>query len=481
MHGLKGKGRYRTLVLEDHEKRVEGDGEPPVWLERRGGMLNLAKTVWLLTCPVLFGRLVQTLANLIDIAMVGSLGAAATAAVGMGRQLTLFSELSMHGVVVGAMTLTAHFIGERSPQKVSVTSRQSLVMGALISLLLGGLGALFSRHLLILLGAEGEVLALGTGYTRIYFAGLVFMMTSYLPWALLQGAGDTVTAFYLLVLINVLHVVLDYLFIYGVGILPPMGVNGAALGTIVSRLVGTFVGLAVLYSRRSRVALLPGTSYRPNWRMMWRILRIGVPMSIGGMVTSGAALLFLRILAATPAATVGLAAYAIGLRLGRVSFFAASAFSVAALSLVGQNLGDGQVEEAYRSGWIAGGLGVFFMSTAGLILFFLATPLVDLFTNDPLVIRAGADYLRIVALAQPFSALTQVIGGALQGAGDTKPLLHYAVITQWLISLPLAYILIFPLGMGVSGAWYAIAASAIVQGLLVASRFQSGSWKKVRV
>lgn len=470
-----------TPILEDREKGVKGNGGHQVSLDRRGGVLSLAKAVWLLAYPILFGRLVQVLATLIDIAMVGRLGAAATAAVGMGRQLTLFWELGMAGVAVGAMALTARFIGERSPENVSLVARQSLVLGALTSLFLGGLGALFSQRLLSLLGAEGEVLVLGTAYTRVYFAGFFFLMTSYLTWGLLQGAGDTLTALYIVVLINVLHVVFDYLFIYGVGILPPMGSTGAALGTIVSRLVGMFVGLAVLYSRRFRVTLLPQTSYRPDWRMMWRILRIGVPVSMQGLVTSGALLLFLRILATAPAATIGLAAYAIGLRLERISFFTASAFSVAALSLVGQSLGVDKVEKAYRSGWAAAGLGVFAVAIVGLALFFLARPIIALFTNDLQVIRAGANYLRIVAIAQPFVALTRIVSGALQGAGDTKPLLRYAVITQWLISLPLAYLLIFPLGLGVSGAWYAIAVPTVLQGLLVASRFHGGSWEKVQI
>jgi putative MATE family efflux protein len=441
--------------------------------------MSLVRTVWLLAWPILLARLVQAAANAVDIAMVGSLGAAATAAVGMGRQITLLWELGMLGIPVGAMTLTANLVGQRSAQGVSLVARQALVLGGIASLLLGGIGALVSRRVLILLGADGQVLALGTAYTRVYFIGLFFMMTSYIPWTLLQGAGDTVPSLYLVILINVLHVVFDYLFIYGASILPPMGVTGAALGTVVSRMVGLLAGMGLLYSKRYKVSLLPNTSYRPDWHTMWRILRIGVPVSTQGLVTSVASLLFLRMLASTSTSTIGLATYSIGTRLQQVPMLAAAAFSIAALSLVGQSLGAGRVGDAYRSGWTAAGLGTVVLAIVGLVVFVWATPLISLFTNDPQVVSEGERYLKILALALPFVALVQVMSGALEGAGDTKPLLYYAIVTQLFISLPLAYLLVFCLRMGVSGVWYSIAVSTIIQGLLMVRRFRSGAWEQV--
>lgn len=441
----------------------------------------LIKVIWGLAYPVALGRMFQAAAGFIDIAMVGSLGPAPTAAVGVGRQIVFIAEITMLGVIVGAQALVARAVGQGDSRQVSLVVRQALVLGAGVSLAFGTVGALLAEVLLRLVGAEGEVLSLGVIYTRIFFAGIFANMLSHIVINVLQAAGESGVAFYIVSAINVLHIIFGYTFIYGLGPLPGLGVAGAALGMVASRLVGWFIGMAILATRRWQVGLLPGTSYRPDLRLMGRIVRVGVPVALQGLGRSGASLIFLRILAAAPAATVGLAAFAIGTRMEQMSLFVASAFSVAALALVGQSLGAQQPEEAERRGWIAAWLAIAALSALGLVYFVFADPFIALFTPDPAVRVAGAIYLRILALAQPFLALGYVMSGGLQGAGDTRSPFYLTLATQWLLYLPLTYLLVVSAGWGTTGAWWATALTAAAQAVLLAWAFRRGQWKLASV
>jgi putative MATE family efflux protein len=450
---------------------------PPAALEPGAPARELAGLIGRLAWPVAAGRLFQALAGFIDIAMVGSLGAAATAAVGVGRQLVFISEITMLGVIVGAQALTARAIGQADRLTASRVVRQALLMGAAASLAFGLAGALSAEALLRLVGAEGEVLRLGTAYTRIFFAGIFANMLSHIIINVMQAAGDTQASFYIVTAINLLHIVLGYGLIYGIGPLPALGVAGAAWGMVGSRLIGWFIGLGVMYAARRPVAFLPGTSFWPDWALMGRIARLGVPVALQGLARSGASLFFLRVLAAAPLATQALAAFAIGTRLEHLSLFTASGFSVAALALVGQSLGAGQAREAERRGWLAAWLAMALLSGLGLVFYIFAVPLVGLFTDDPGVQATGAVLIRVLGLSQPFLALGQVMSGGLQGAGDTRSPFYLTVLTQWLVYLPLAWVLVGPAGLGSTGAWLAIGLTALAQGVLLAAAFRRGGWK----
>lgn len=439
---------------------------------------NLPKMIALLAYPVALSRLVQALVGIIDIAMVGGLGAAATAAVGTGRQLVFISEMMMISVISGAMAVTAQSMGQDSGYKITTVLRHAFMLLLVISLLLGAAGYLLTPWLLTLVGAEGEVFTLGVDYMHVFFLGLWAMALSHIISNIMQASGDTLTPFFIIASINVLHVVGNYLFINGFGFIPAMGVRGAALGQVSSRFAGLLIGLAIVYSGAYRINMRRERSLAVDWQLVRNIFRIGLPVTVQGLSRNGASIVLLRIIAGTPVATIGLAAFAIGSRLSQFAFFGANAFSTVALILVGQSLGAGKSKEAETRGWVTLRFSLVLMSIIGLIFFFFARPLAAFFTDDPAVIDAGMQFIRMLALAQPFIAITQALSGALQGAGDTRPPLYYTLIAQWIISIPLAYLLTFTFSFGVVGVWIAVMISPIVQGLLTANKYRSGSWKQ---
>jgi putative MATE family efflux protein len=282
-------------------------------------------------------------------------------------------------------------------------------------------------------------------------------------------------------LVNLINVVCNYLFIFGVGFLPKMGVAGAALSAITARFVGVSLGIWALYSGKFKVALVKGTSYKPDWGIMKRILNIGVPSGIQGIFRNSSSVAFTKIIAMTASATSGVAALSIGFQIERLTRTMSLAFAVVATTLVGQSLGAGNQEEAEKRGWTTGGLIVAITGALSLMFVLFPREIIRIFSGSEEVTSLGVSYLIAAAVAEPFTALSIVMAGGLRGAGETKYPLYYTIIAQWLIRLPLAYIIAFPLGFGAKGAWWALAISSVIQGLLTANKFREGDWKKREV
>ncbi|HUW96479.1 MAG TPA: MATE family efflux transporter, partial [Anaerolineae bacterium] len=313
------------------------------------------------------------------------------------------------------------------------------------------------------------------------------MIFNFMFNAMLQGAGDMRTPLVIMVVINVIHVFFNYVFIYGVGPFPQMGVTGAAMGTMTSRFVGTVIGLGILFSCRFAVKLPRETSFRPDWDLIWRMLRIGMPVAGQNIVRTLSNIGFLWVVTNSAAAALGqeanVAAYSVGIQSEAFSFMPAMALSIVATTLVGQAQGARESREAERRGWMTGVIGVAAMSAIGVVLFVFAPQIIAAFNEarDPLVTEAGVAYLRINSLVEPFLALSIVMRGALDGAGDTRAPLYYTILAQWIIRLPLSYGLVMMTGMGISGAWYAMALATVVQGVLTVNRFRTNQWKLIRV
>ncbi len=449
----------------------------------RGLLSLIAKLAY----PVVLANLLQATVGVIDIWMVSRLGTQATAAVGMSRQLIMVFIVCMAGLAVGNRTIVAQFTGARRPDVVTRVAAQSIIATFLVAVVLSAAGVVLSPTMLKAVGADPQIMALGVPYMQLFFALSMFMIFNFMFNAMLQGAGDMTTPLVIMVVINVIHVFFNYVFIYGAGPFPEMGVTGAALGTMTSRFVGTVIGLGVLFSCRFAVKLPRGTSFRPDWRLIWRMLRIGMPVAGQNIVRTVGNIGFLWVVTNSAVADfrreANVAAYSVGIQSEAFSYMPAMALSIVATTLVGQSQGARESGEAERRGWGTGLLGVLVMSVVGVVLFVFAPQIIAAFNEarDPLVTQAGISYLRINALVEPFMALANVMMGALNGAGDTQAPLYYTILSQWIIRLPLSYALVMMTGMGITGAWYAMALATVVQGILTANRFRTNQWKLVRI
>lgn len=448
---------------------------------------KLLGTIGNLAYPVVLANLLQATVGIVDIWMVSRLGTQATAAVGLSRQLIMIVIISVAGLAVGTRTMVAQFTGARRPDMVTRVVVQSILVTFFVSVGTSLVGVVFGPLLLVVVGAGPEITALGTPYMQLFFALSIFMIFNFMFNAMLQGAGDMKTPLAIMAFINVIHVFFNYMFIYGVGPFPEMGVTGAAAGTMTSRFVGVLIGLGVLFSGRFAVKISTRASFLPDRDLMRRLLRIGIPVAGQNVVRTLANFGFLWVVTNSAAAgfrrQANVAAYTIGIQSEAFSFMPALALAIVATTLVGQAQGAGDSSEAERRGWIVGVIGVVAMSMIGVVLFLFAPQIISVFNEagDEAVAEAGIAYLRINALVEAFLALAIVMRGGLDGAGDTRPPLYYTILSQWLIRLPLSYALVMSLNMGINGAWYAMAFSTVIQGILTANRFRSNRWKYIKV
>jgi len=435
--------------------------------------------VWQLALPVIFTNLLQSLVEVIDVFMVGRLGPIAIAAVGMSSAIRFLILVMMLSVAAGAMTMIAQAKGARDTERMSFVTRQAISSGILLSLVLTVAGYYLANPLLRLANSGGDpgAVLLGTEYLQLLFLGPPFLILNIVFNRLMQGAGDTMTPLLLTGSLNLLNTLFNYIFIFGMGPVPAMGVTGAALGTIISRGIGVVVVFYIIYAGRNVIKILPGT-YWPDWQMFKDIFTIGVPSGLQGVFRNGSRLFVLGIVTSTEVGTYGAAALAIGFQIESLIFMPGLALNVAATSLVGQALGKWQVEEARQRGNMAIWIGLVVMIILAIPIILLAPTIIRLFdpSAHPVVLATGVAYFHINTVVLPLAAIAMVANGALRGAGDSLPGMISTMITRGLIVVTLAWFLAFPMGLGSIGVWIALAVGIVLDALYMWIRWQRDSW-----
>ena len=407
-------------------------------------------------------------------AFVGQLGAVATSAVGAAFQFSFLLFPIWRSLAIGTIAHVSRRMGEGRPHLAADVTRQSLLVGAIAGLGVGSTFIVFAAPLLRLLGASEDVVATGTPILAVIGAGSVFQTVWFIGVSAVRAAGDSRTPMWLAVASAALSVPLAYLFIDVVRV----GPIGAAYAVVLDGAVICALVVAVLWRGSADLRLGDG-SWRLDRATVRSIFAISLPsaaesamFSFGILALSG----FAFRLGTAPGA-----AHQIVNQVESLSFLPCIAFSGAASALVGQALGMGDPQRATRSGWIAVRMAVLWSTTAGIAFMVVPQLLLGVFTNDERVVQAGVGALAIVGIAQPAQALIFTLGGALRGAGDTRFPLIATVVNWFVVRLPLAYVLAFPLGLGLAGVWAGIAADYFVRAGLLAWRFNSGAWQRVRV
>jgi putative MATE family efflux protein len=434
-----------------------------------------------LAIPAIVAAQIDNLVGLIDIFMVGKLGAEAVSAVGISRVIIMVISIMMISVSTGAFAMVAQFIGARSPVEASATAKQSITLMIILSVVMSSVGIFSARWSLQALSLAPEVVELATPYLQVFYGGMVFMAVNYCVTNFFYAAGDMRTPLVINSVISVVKIGASYLLIFGELGFPALGVTGAAVGTILGRLCGVILGLSILYSGRFRVTLLRETSYWLDRALARRILRIGIPSALQGLFRNGSGVVFVKLVALTDASTAALAAFSIGNQVERVLRRTSLAFGTAATCMVGQSIGEGKLDIAESKGitTIIIASGSMILMSMGIAL--MGHSLMEIFTDVDAVIRIGIVYIYAMAIAEPFMSLAAVSVGGLRGAGETRSALYYTIICQWFIRLPVGYLLAFPLGFGINGLWASLVVFSVLQGLLSFRRFLSGAWKKIQV
>ncbi|WP_456407570.1 MATE family efflux transporter [Caldithrix abyssi] len=434
---------------------------------------NIHGSIFRLSLPGMISSVLETLFQLIDAYWVGRLGADALAAIG-GCAFVLWAIFSLTALSVnGIAALVAQNIGAQKAEEGRVAAGQGLILNTLTVIFAGGLVYLLQNDLYRLMGFDARVLSLARQYMSIILSGMIFIFWFTAFEAVFRGLGDTKTPMIVLAFGLTLNAIADPFFIFGWWIFPEMGIGGAAFATVVSELAAV-VGLWWLLKRKH---YLPTFNRRLiiDRALMKKLMAIGAPVAFGGFFFSIIYVVLTRIIAQFGMEAI--AAIGIGHRIEGIAWFACVGFSVAASTLVGQNVGAGRIKQAAKAAWLVNGYGVAILLIVSAIYYFFPDVLMGVFTQDPLVQKIGTDYLRIIALFEIFLALEVIMEGAFSGAGYTLPVMLVSVpITA--ARIPLAYLLAVNMGLGTNGIWWAIAITTGLKGFLNAALFATGIWKR---
>lgn len=441
--------------------------------------LSVRRSVLTLAWPAIIDQTLAMVLGMVDTAMVGRLGAHALAAVGLGAQLMQASTAIFGAVTTGTTALVARSIGGQDHAGASNTARQSMLFGGLLAAVVSVCLILFAPQILgALFGtSDPQVLQLAAQYVRIVAAALVAQFLLIVSNGILRGSGDTRTPMLVMAAINAVNAGVNYLLIWGVGPFPRLEVKGAAIATALSQVTGAALALSVLLRGKNGVRLdLRGL--RPDFAALRRVLRIGIPAGVEQIMMQTGQMVYTMIIASL--GTVAYAAHRVALNAESLSFMPGFGFALAATTLVGQGLGAGDPQRAERSGYESARLAMLTMGTMGVLFFLVPHAFIRFFTPDPAVTDLAAQVLRIVAVSQPFLAMTMVLGGALRGAGDTRAVLAITVFGVVVIRVGVAYALVRA-GYGLVGAWIGMVTDLAIRGSLMRYRFSLGRWKQLRV
>lgn len=450
--------------------------EPQLVVDQVDTRRRIVSLAW----PAIVENLLHSMVGIVDTAMVGRLGAAALAATGLGNQISMLGLTVFSALSIGSTALVARHIGARESSKASDVARQSLVLGlfvsgtVMITFLLTArvlLGLLFSR-------IEADVLNMAAAYVRTVSLAMVLNYFLIVINAILRGAGDTKTPLRITALVNVINVVGNLIFIYGLGPIPALGVVGAAIGTAVAQASGGIMALAVLF-KHPVLRVRMTDSFKPDRAIIRRIANIGVPAGAEQGMMRVAQLVYTMIVSSL--GTVAYAAHQVALNAESLSYMPGAGFATASTTMVGQSLGANRPDEAEASGRIARNLGIIVMGSMGIIFMVIPGPIVRIFSRDPEVIRLATACLRLVAISQPALATWMILGGGLRGAGDTRAILKIVIVGLVFVRVGLAYLLAIVLDYGLLGAWVAMVVDLFVRGFLIQRRFDKGEWKLLKV
>jgi len=383
------------------------------------------------------------------------------------------------GLSMAGSTLIAQYVGARNERMVGHVAGQTLLMVALASLVLGAGGYLVAPVLLRTMGVAPDVYPGALAFMRVSFAGLLFSFIYFVFQSIMRGIGRPNLPVYIALGTVFLNFALDPLLIFGWGSLPGYGVMGAAIATFVTQALAAVIGIVVLRLGLHGVHVRRG-DFIPDLAYVKRAFLLGFPASIEMSARAGALMVMSFLI--TSFGTLALAAYGVGANVLQVVMIPAMGLSMAISTLVGQNIGAGNINRAAAIGRLGALLGFVGLEGFGLLVFLFPRAFVAFFVpDDAQVIEAGAELLRIGAPAWGFLGLQFALTGVLRASGSMVVTMMLTLISQWVLLFPLAYVLSKHTALGSLGLWWAFPVTNAVVALITLGVYVKGDWKKKRL
>ncbi|SHF43015.1 putative efflux protein, MATE family [Seinonella peptonophila] len=441
--------------------------------------LSFRRKIWivlLLAWPAIVENVLQTLVGFVDTYFISKLGLVEVSAVGITQTILMVYFAVFMSVGVGSTALIARYIGANNVQKAKRVATQSIWMSIWVGLLFGIGTLIFAEQILKLMGAEPVVIEQGIIYFRIVAIPSILISLMYGIGSLLRGAGDTVSPMKAGFWMNIVHLVLDYVLIFGIGFIPSMGIQGAAVATVISRIIGVF--LLWRYLQKSTVSLAS------DWFKQWKsdlsiaksIIQITTPAVMERLIMRFGQVLYFGMIVSL--GTYIFAAHTIAGNIEAFAYLPGYGFAAAASTLVGQQLGANRIKDAIQFGWISTGLCAVIMGILGVFEFIGSEWMAHFFTQNLSVIQQVTIALKIDAFKEIPLAIVLVLTGALNGAGDTKWPMYSTAVGIWIVRVIGVYTFGVAFHWGLAGVWIAILLDNLWRAVFLSWRFYSQKWAK---
>lgn len=437
--------------------------------------ISINAAIVLLSIPMIIEMFFEALFALVDAFFVAKyVGIEGVATVGLTESvLTLIYSLAW-GLSSAATAIIARRVGEKNDGEASKSVAQIMLVSVLIGLIIAVFGFIYSSDILKLMGASEKVISDGIWYTRISFLSSPIIILLFTLSGALRGSGSASMAMKAVIIANIINIVLDFIFLPIMG----MGVEGAALATMIGRTVGICIQLWALIGDSGKIKLYL-KQFIPDKELITNILKVASGAAGQFLIQSASWVFLVRIISVYGSEVV--AGYTIALRIIVFTILPSWGMANSAATLVGQNLGAKQPERAEKSAWTISFLNMGFLFLIMLVFFAFSKEFISFFNPNPIVIETGSDCLKILAAGYVFFGIGMVITQAINGAGDTFTPTLFNIICFWGIEIPLAYYLAQSLDMKQNGVFWSIIIAESILAIMAIIYFKMGRWKKFEV
>lgn len=434
------------------------------------------KTILTLALPIVGGMVSQNILNLVDTAMVGRVSSEALAAVGIASFTNFMAIAIILGLGTGVQAIASRRKGEGKESETAVPLNGglflALVLGAPLTVLLYYLAPIGFPYLV----EDAAVVADGVPYLQARILGTIAIAMNYSFRGFWNGINMSWVYMRTLVVMHITNIFLNWVLIFGNLGAPALGAEGAGIATTIS----IFIGTAFYAVQAWQLARGHGFLERlPSKETLANILKISIPASIQQFFfAAGFMVLFLII---GKIGTAELAAANVLMNVSQTAFLPGLGLGIACASLVGQALGRGDPDDAKAWGWDVVKIGILVMAALGIPMIFFPTPILSIFLMDADVIALARPPLVLVGATIWFEAISMILLSGLQGAGAAKIVAKLSVSLQWLLFLPLAYVVGPVLGYGLMGVWAWFITYRLITTLIFAGFWQFGKWQHIKV
>jgi putative MATE family efflux protein len=434
----------------------------------------VGRAIILLSIPMVLEMVMESAFAITDAYFVSRLGVDAVATVGFTEAMITIVFAVGIGMAMATTAMVARRIGEGDRAGATVAAVQAIALGLAGTLVIAIPGVLLAADLLRLMGGSPELVAFGSGYTRVLLGGCGTIMLLFLINGVFRGAGDPALAMRVLWLANGCNILLDPCLIFGLGPFPELGITGAAVATTIGRGVGVAYQLWMLARGTGRIQITAG-DLRLVPRVMGRLARVSVGGILQFLIETSSWIVLVWIIGKFGSAAV--AGYTIAIRIIVFTILPSWGVANSAATLMGQNLGAGQPDRAETSVWRAALYNLVFLVGVAVVFIIWAEPMIRIFSTDPEVVRSGVACLRWVSYGYGFFAYGMVMVQAFNGAGDTTTPTIINFFCFWMVQIPLAYLLATGTELGATGVFITMTVAESLMAVAGIVVFRRGRWR----